>query len=666
MVARARLVSTDNALSSSPTALLMDLPMDVCLEIFSYLSPTDVFRLSRTSHLLRDNLMCRSAMPIWKAALKNTPGPDFPPCPDDMAPSAWIALVYGEYCNLCGMLWRPVKPDFMLRLRLCSHCRNKELKSLDQMRRNEGDEETCTVRKVWSLTPTTVRTVRKIHVESACLPRDYEAVKAELSSQSDENAYLSSQYEYLARRALSARSADDWLREKHRAERIEHEAHESAKKLQVEKWRKEREVAVWKRLEELGFDEPWVKDTELYKQHECLDIEPSGPFTETDWRLIKDKMVEFLAEQRSHRLKKERLLFVDQRMAVVLHTVLRPFKRELLTSENVGLGLVFPNITDVCEFPPIHEMLNLPTNEHVDAGRLTDVLPQMPELYDRWLEQIRDELAKVIRGSVSLKQFSEVPDLLRQTSRVMVCEHFMCRDIPLFYPEVLTHRCNSLDAELGNLEIYDGCETIIVGGKPASSARGRLAHSFRRTHPWVGRRIRRPWSADNLVKSKKMQRIVKEVVARAGLDPATATVEAMDKFEGYFACPETCCPRKKHVYKVRGWRKYVSHIHAQSSSLSSNEDDLILPSQIKDKKCCKILSTEVDERYWNCLHCADGPTEGLPQSLTAVKSHLNETHSELLQGDARYGIDFVPEAFIPPAMARTTLEIRRTHSIAKT
>lgn len=87
--------------------------------------------------------MCRSALPIWKAALKNTPGPDFPPCPDDMAPSAWTALVYGEYCNvlpaiiyaglisltraqLCGMLWRPVKPDFMLRLRLCSHCRSQE------------------------------------------------------------------------------------------------------------------------------------------------------------------------------------------------------------------------------------------------------------------------------------------------------------------------------------------------------------------------------------------------------------------------------------------------------------------------------------------------------------------------------------------------------------
>ncbi len=59
------------------------------------------------------------------------------------------------------------------------------------------------------------------------------------------------------------------------------------------------------------------------------------------------------------------------------------------------------------------------------------------------------------------------------------------------------------------------------------------------------------------MKSKKLQRIVKEVVARAGLDPATATVEDMDEFEGYFACPETCCPRKKHVYRVRGWRKFV-------------------------------------------------------------------------------------------------------------
>ncbi len=32
MAARARLVSTDNVLSPRPTAFLMDLPMDVCLE----------------------------------------------------------------------------------------------------------------------------------------------------------------------------------------------------------------------------------------------------------------------------------------------------------------------------------------------------------------------------------------------------------------------------------------------------------------------------------------------------------------------------------------------------------------------------------------------------------------------------------------------------------
>ncbi|KAJ4497625.1 hypothetical protein C8R41DRAFT_865395 [Lentinula lateritia] len=62
---------------------ILKLPLDLELEIYSYLEPLDLLRLSRTSKDLRVFLMSRSNAIVWRAARSNVP--DLPPLPSDLS-----------------------------------------------------------------------------------------------------------------------------------------------------------------------------------------------------------------------------------------------------------------------------------------------------------------------------------------------------------------------------------------------------------------------------------------------------------------------------------------------------------------------------------------------------------------------------------------------------
>ncbi|KAE9395804.1 hypothetical protein BT96DRAFT_942121 [Gymnopus androsaceus JB14] len=62
--------------------LAKDIPLDVILEIFCYLSPGDLLQLARSSKDLRGILMSKSSEFIWRIARENVRG--FPPRPGDL------------------------------------------------------------------------------------------------------------------------------------------------------------------------------------------------------------------------------------------------------------------------------------------------------------------------------------------------------------------------------------------------------------------------------------------------------------------------------------------------------------------------------------------------------------------------------------------------------
>ncbi|KAG8927900.1 hypothetical protein FRC02_007618 [Tulasnella sp. 418] len=110
--------SRNDAKSQESLAQIMEMPMDVFVEIASYLSPVDLLALSRSSKRLRQILLSRSSRVIWRISLRQVLG--LPECPSDLDEPVYASLMFDEHCWYCGKKSKRV--DYLIRMRSCSSC----------------------------------------------------------------------------------------------------------------------------------------------------------------------------------------------------------------------------------------------------------------------------------------------------------------------------------------------------------------------------------------------------------------------------------------------------------------------------------------------------------------------------------------------------------------
>ncbi|KAG7448890.1 uncharacterized protein BT62DRAFT_732470 [Guyanagaster necrorhizus] len=79
---------------------LAKVPLEIYLEIFSYLGSVDLLRLSRTTKHFRNFLMSRSVLSLWKSAFSYVAPLSklYPP----MSEPAIIDFVFEKGCNYCA------------------------------------------------------------------------------------------------------------------------------------------------------------------------------------------------------------------------------------------------------------------------------------------------------------------------------------------------------------------------------------------------------------------------------------------------------------------------------------------------------------------------------------------------------------------------------------
>ncbi|KAF9525172.1 hypothetical protein CPB83DRAFT_860123 [Crepidotus variabilis] len=77
---------------------LLELPMDILLEIFSYVYPTDLHTLARISKKVRNCLMNKKSKYIWRATFMNV-DPPLPDTPEGMSEPAFAKMVFCEGCK---------------------------------------------------------------------------------------------------------------------------------------------------------------------------------------------------------------------------------------------------------------------------------------------------------------------------------------------------------------------------------------------------------------------------------------------------------------------------------------------------------------------------------------------------------------------------------------
>ncbi|KAF8977711.1 hypothetical protein BDQ17DRAFT_1339093 [Cyathus striatus] len=124
---RAKTSLSSNALkltSKQLADIFKIVPMDIWFEIFSWISPKDLITLTRTTKVIRETLMTKGAITVWKTARERF---GVPACPEDFSEPQWVALLFdGTRCQSCNAEGN-LNVDFGLRRRVYTQCRKANL-----------------------------------------------------------------------------------------------------------------------------------------------------------------------------------------------------------------------------------------------------------------------------------------------------------------------------------------------------------------------------------------------------------------------------------------------------------------------------------------------------------------------------------------------------------
>ncbi|KAK0486422.1 hypothetical protein IW261DRAFT_797049 [Armillaria novae-zelandiae] len=580
--------------SAGKLSAFVELPLDILLEVFGLLNPLDLLRLARLSKDFRKVLMSKSTICAWKSARSNLEG--FPGPYPGMSEPAWVNLAFMPECHYCTKTVR--HPDMFLKTRLCPSCAKTRLVGREELMNGAPRSEEELIPIVFKLIPThftTYQRQRHRHLDLFALRSEYDAIQSQISAASDDE---------LVQLELE-RSAFMIEHRKHAAICTEwHDQRVSDRQDEIDELKMNRKLAIYDKLKELGYEEDIksVRYPDRFAEHAL--VKKNSPLTDRAWANIKSEMVGWAESMRVKRLAREREALINTRKSIAV-TILRGYKNE---STNYPLKHIFPTIADFCTFPPVREVLELPSEVVVNAQSFSEVLPQIPHLFRRWRSHVRGMLSQFILGPPSQTPPEDRLTPLKLARNVLICKscsifphssqrHRDAEDgdeyelAPLFYPQMFSHACTSLGYKRSSV----------------TDETSNLVHE-----PW---RWRTPWDTTWLAKNEKFKAIVETTIRMVELDPSTATVQDMDDADVRFKCllcENEPIARYSELFILYNWREYAQHIferHFWDSGRFSRHVEIFLSSVDIPPTYYNIRPTGTT--VWNCVHCHDLPTERL-------------------------------------------------------
>ncbi|KAK0196011.1 hypothetical protein F5146DRAFT_1028152 [Armillaria mellea] len=580
--------------SAGKLSAFVELPLDILLEIFGLLNPLDLLRLARLSKDFRKVLLSKSTICAWKSARSNLEG--FPGPYPGMSEPAWVNLAFMPECHYCTKTVR--YPDMSLKTRLCPSCAKTRLVGREELIDSAPRSEEEMISIIFKLIPTHFTTYQRQcrrRLDLFALRSEYDAIQSEIPAASDDELVQL----ILERSALMiehhkhAFVCTKWQNQRIRDRRDE-----------IDELKKNRKLAIYDKLKELGYE----KDLKSVRYPDCFAehslVKKNSPLTDRAWANIKSEMVRWAESMKAKRLAREREALINTRKSVAV-IVLRRYKNE---STNYPLKQFFPTIADFCTFPPVREVLELPSEVVVNTQSFSTILPQVPNLFQRWRRHVRGLLSQFILGPDSQTPPANCLTHLKLARNVLICKSCSifphssqrhrdpedgdkCELAPLFYPQMLSHACTSLGYKRGS-----------VADKSSN-----LVHE-----PW---RWHTPWNTTWLAKNEKFKVIVETIVRLVELDPSTATVEDMDDADAQFdclLCENDPITRSSEMFILYNWREYARHVferHFWDSSRFSRYVEIFLSGD--DIPFTYYDIRPMGKTVWNCVHCHDLPIERL-------------------------------------------------------
>ncbi|KAK0211139.1 hypothetical protein DFS33DRAFT_1379107 [Desarmillaria ectypa] len=603
---------------------VLELPLDILLEIFSFLLPLDLLHLSRLNKDFRKVLMSKSSIGAWKAARQNLPG--FPGPFRGMSEPTWVNLAFIAECHFCTRTVR--SPDMYLMTRVCPPCASERLIKIKAFAlRAKPPSVHVSVADVVSLIPAHCTGYRHGDHTSPkewnwwSLRHDYDAMCAKLLSfetSAERGEFIKNQTALVSDNFNHSRICHTWNLQ--RANERYREIHQG---------KRDRLQAIHDKLKELGYEE------DLKGSHRYFDplanhplVKKNVPLTERGWSKIRDELVSWAELRRANRLAVEHSKLVNSRKPIAV-SILQRYKND---RAHYPVTTFFPSVADFCQFPPIKEILDLPSDTEVNEDSFSGVISQIPELCRQWRGHIKRKLIELLLqpnpkssmdetfhqlqlacNIVICRRCSEFPDTARRRRGQSANQAFFV--MPLFYPQMLSHQCMQASTH----PMY----------KFASLDDRTVRLNYPEWH------VRAPWSTEYLAGNDKFRSIVQRIVKMVNLDPASTTVEEMDADESLFACllceKEQFPESSSQMFILYRWRELAQHIFQSHFYVTATFPRHVLKFDHGELPANYRNVTPAGRVMFQCVHCHDLPSE-IPDNYNGpeeITKHMNALHPEV-------------------------------------
>ncbi|TFK88222.1 hypothetical protein K466DRAFT_521175 [Polyporus arcularius HHB13444] len=395
---------------------ILDVPMEVFLEIASYLQPVDILQLSRASRNLRSTLLSRSSRHVWTAAFENVE-PPLPDCPPSLSEPEYAYIVFERFCQLCGA-GRATFVDYAIRVRLCSYCWTENVKRGHQLAKEMNlKKDKKALRVIYDLVPRATREsfksdgevsledVQQISRDLFYGPQFIEAAEQYLNlrDEGDEEAlqeFIQESIEITDYDLIFHREMIEWTRD----------ARED-KKAAGEDAEIERCNAIAKRLLELG----WTRDD--WPRHKAsfdAMIYQPRPLSERIWNTIRPKLVALLDQERRKRAADH----FEFTWSTRSEQLLQYYRAFLKRTRDPQQQHILPSFGDALELPCMHDLLtSKEPKEDITPGDFSAIEPTImveaeeyrDKVYSNLVRACHEHLAKAERLKTTGAKIKEDP-----------------------------------------------------------------------------------------------------------------------------------------------------------------------------------------------------------------------------------------------------------------
>ncbi|KAK0470525.1 hypothetical protein IW261DRAFT_1597829 [Armillaria novae-zelandiae] len=481
---------------------LADVPLEIYLEIFSYLRPVDLLRLARTTKHFRGFLMSRSVLSLWARARSYVdPLPNMLPLTSE---PAIVDFMFEKGCNYCASDEK--SQVFTTSMRACQKC---------MLRLHVPESELLVNSKTTGL----IKFILARHSVSFITPRlVLEEGKQRCKYFLPEMERLGQEYD-----ALNGNygAIYDWEREKYHEGGQYNSLLDRAKVWWVEQESKamedlvaDRLAEVNRRLARLG----WGEELRQIPLHLITDhnlVKKSEKLTEKAWARMEHVLVDILQKHKDQRLLSERFNSVQNILSNALQRYL------ISSSTSIAPDYVSLAILEDCK----RILDTTPLDQPLGEDSFSTVVTRLPEIIDEWRTVNEDECLEMLRQATDTDVGKEDLYLATTIFQCLACKQ------PVMYPKVLVHQCEQLSGQ------RTSCPRKVDG------------------FPWL--------KPSNLFKfHRRGSDAARAVVVACGLDPNVTTYAQMNALHPLLEC----LGRHDFGRLVLRWQQALAHAPNHSST----------------------------------------------------------------------------------------------------